>query len=752
MVEVFAQLVRAHRRRLRLTQDDLAARSGIDVRAVRRIESGDRSPRPATVRRLADALLLAGADRDEFFAALLHDRPDRRPSRLPAQPAQLPLDIAGFAGRGDLLGWLNNLVLEERSAVVISAISGPAGVGKTALAVHWAHLTRDRFTDGQLYVNLRGFDPSGSAMDPGEAVRVFLDGLGIPPQRIPRALEAQLDMYRTMLSGRRVLVVLDNARDAAQVRPLLPGAPGCLAVVTSRNDLSGLVAADSVRLLTLDVLSQAEAWELLDRRLGPERLAAEPEAVRDIVDRCGRLPLALAVAAARAARHPTFPLATLAAALRQAGLEALAGGDERTDVRAVFSWSYHSLSPEAARLFRFLGLHPGPEIPAASAASLVDMPRARLSRCLVELTSAHLIAEHRPNRYMFHDPLRTYAAELVQRHDSEPARRSGLTRLLDHLAHTAHAADRLLNPHRDAIHIPITRDGADTGPQRVDDQREGLGWLATEHRVLLAALQCAERVGLDAHTWQLAWVLDTFLERQGHWHDRVTAWRGALRAAHRLGQPAMQGYAVRRLASTLISAGRYEEARPHAERALDLSVGSADPMDRAAVHRLLAKWEAGQGRLDMALYHAQQALAGHRAIGNQRATASSLNAVGWYEALLGQYDAAIVHCEEALDIARQMDDVDNQAATWHSLGFAYHQLGQYAAAARCYRHASALQHELGERPRRADVLNSLGDTLWAMGDLDAARTVWRQALEVFSELGHPATDAVRAKLAMPGGG
>ncbi|MEC4021148.1 NB-ARC domain-containing protein, partial [Streptomyces sp. H27-D2] len=288
--------------------------------------------------------------------------PPRAPAGTSAAPAQLPLSVTAFVGRGQELAQLDELLPAADAdnppgpaAMVISAVSGTAGVGKTALAVHWARRSREAFPDGQLYVNLRGFDPGGSVVSPAQAVRGFLDAFGVPPARIPAGLEAQVGLYRSLLAGRRVLMVLDNARDAEQVRPLLPGAPGCLALVTSRNRLTSLVAAEGARLLTVDLLAPAEARALLTSRLGARRVAAEPAAVRELVVRCAGLPLALAIVAARAADRPRLPLAALADELREAGrrLDALDCGDPATQVRAVFSWSYHALSADAARLFRF---------------------------------------------------------------------------------------------------------------------------------------------------------------------------------------------------------------------------------------------------------------------------------------------------------------------------------------------------------------------------------------------------------------
>ena len=292
-------------------------------------------------------------------------------------------------------------------------LSGTAGVGKTALAVHWAHQVAAQFPDGQLYVNLQGFDPGGTALEPSEAVRGFLEAFGMPATRIPAALPAQAGLFRSLLAGKRVLMVLDNAHDAGQVRPLLPGSPGCLAIVTSRDRLAGLVAREGAHPLTLDLLPAADARELLARRLGSGRVDSEPAAVDDIIAGCARLPLALTIAAARAASTPGFPLAVYGTELRGAtrALDPLPGGDPATDVRAVFSWSYRALSDPAARMFRLLGLHPGPDISLAAAASLAAAPLSRARVPLDELTQAHLLAEHIPGRYTCHDLLRAYAAE-----------------------------------------------------------------------------------------------------------------------------------------------------------------------------------------------------------------------------------------------------------------------------------------------------------------------------------------------------
>lgn len=328
-------------------------------------------------------------------------------------------------------------------------VSGTAGVGKTSLAVRWAHRVRDELAGGQLYVNLRGFDPAGVPVAPAEAVRGFLDAFEVPMPRIPAGFEAQVGLCRSLLANQRVLMVLDNARDAEQVRRLLPGSPTCLVLVTSRDALVGLVA-EGARPLTVDLLDSDEARELLVGRLGAGRLGAEPRAVDEIIGLCARLPLALAVVADRAATYPTFGLAALAGELRDArgSLDEFAGADPTTDSGAVFSWSYLQLSPSAARLFRLFGLHSGPDIGTRAAASLAALPAGQVRPLLAELARARLITEHSPGRYTCHDLLRAYASELAAVLDPELDRHAATRRLLTHYLHTTNDADRLLDPSR----------------------------------------------------------------------------------------------------------------------------------------------------------------------------------------------------------------------------------------------------------------------------------------------------------------
>ncbi len=449
-----------------LTQEELAARSGLSVRAISNLErSRSHRPHPRSIQTIVKALGLPDAVAEELVTGSRTGRvaaiPDRSPARSAVVPRQLPAVAGQFVGRAAELAALDRMVEHGDAAnptVVISAIGGTAGIGKTALAVYWARRVADRFPDGQLYLNLRGFDPAAEPLSPAEALRSLLAALSVPADQVPSTVDLQQNLYRSILSGQRVLVLLDNAHDPAQVRPLLPGSPGCLVLVTSRNELTGLIAADGARPLTLDVLSDAEAYQLLAARLGTQRLDAEPAAATELISLCARLPLALSIAAARAAVRPHLRLTALAAEFRETStrLDALSSGEDATDARAAFSWSYHQLSGPGARMFRLLGLHPGPDITAAAAASLGGSVPPVARRLLRELTGGHLLAEQVPGRYALHDLLRLYATEEAGRGE---ANREAIGRMLDHYLHTAYAAAMLLSPSRQPLRPAPARPG-----------------------------------------------------------------------------------------------------------------------------------------------------------------------------------------------------------------------------------------------------------------------------------------------------
>ncbi len=680
-------------------------------------------------------------------------------SVVTAVPQQLPSDVAHFTGRERELAGLDALLRagsgegggRAPTAAMITVIAGSGGLGKTTLAVHWAHRVRDRFPDGQLYLNLRGFGPTDSAMTVAEAVRSLLDAFQVPAHRIPATVEAQTALYRSLVADRRMLILLDNARDAEQVRPLLPGSPGCLVVLTSRNELTSLVVAEQAQPLPLDLLDRAEARELLISRVGAERVAAEPEAVAEVITVCAGLPLALAIVAARAAAHPRFGLEALAGELRDArgSLDAFEGGDATTDVRAVFSWSYHTLGPDAARLFRLLGVHPGPDIAAPAAASLVGVPVPQARRLLIQLTRAHLITERAPGQYGFHDLLRAYAVELTRAYDGQDDRHTALHRLLDHYLHTAVAAGAAFTPHREPIAVEPVRPGVSVG--EFTGHAQALLWFGLTYPTLIAALQQAAETGFETHTWQLAWSLMEFLDQRGHWHDQRTVHRTALGSAHRVRDLTGQAHACYGLGMADLRMGRYDRARGHLVRALNLHRETGNAVGQALAHGALNFAGEREGRHDEGLHHALRALKLYRAAGHRSGEAYAMNNVGWAYAMLGDFRQTLVHCEKALNMMREARDRRGESAAWDSLGYAYQHVGDHQQAISCYRHAVELRRGRGERVREAESLHRLGSAQLAAGDRAGARHSWQRALTRFEALGHPDAQRLREGLARLGG-
>jgi DNA-binding SARP family transcriptional activator/Tfp pilus assembly protein PilF len=666
-----------------------------------------------------------------------------------SRPAGLPADLIDFAGRGSEIAQLDALLREAQASaaggVRIVAMSGTGGVGKTTLAVHWAHQVAGRFPDGQLYLNLRGFDPAGRATTPAEAVRSFLDALDVPAQRVPAGLDAQTALYRGLLAERRMLILLDNARDAEQVRPLLPGTPGCFVLVTSRNQLTGLIVDAGALPLPLDLLDSDEAGELLARRLGTDRVEAESAAVAEIIERCARLPLALAIAAARAALQPGLPLAVLADELGQLRdrLDGLATGDTGTDVRSVFSWSYEQLSAPAARLFRLLGVHPGPDLSVSAAASLAGIPPARLRPILAELVRVHLVSERAGGRYALHDLLRAYAGELAASSDPAADRQAAVQRLLDHYIRCAHRAAVVLNPTRDMI--GLTEPLAGVAVDDVESAAAATDWLTTEYQALMAAVALAVDAGLDRHAWQLVWSMTSFVAHRD-FRDSVLLHQIALGAAERLGDLSVQAHSHRMSGRAYVLLGEYDEAHTHFARALRMYGQLGDDANQAHVRLGLAEMLERQGRYQDALHHAEQALTPLCSSGQRTGLANALNSVGWCHIRLGDYGTALNYCEQALDLLRGIGYRLGEAATWDSLGVAYHHLGRYAEAVDAYHRALALFRDHGNRYNEADTLVNLGDTYHASGDTGAARDRWQEALAILTDFGHAGAEKVVARL------
>ena len=635
---------------------------------------------------------------------------------------------------------------------VLAALTGTAGIGKSALALRWAHQAADRFPDGQLYVNLRGYDPVGPPLDPLSAVRGFLESLGTQADAMPREPHAQAALYRSLLSGRHVLVVLDNVRDGEQVRPLLPGAAGAMALITSRDELTGLAASEGAVRMPLALLGAAESRRLLAGHVGADRIARHAETADELVELCARLPLALSIIGARAAGHPDLPLGTLVSQLRdaQGRLDALCAGESSGDLRAILSCSYQYLSEPAARMFRLLGLHPGPDISAAAAASLAAVPVTAAIRLLNELTRTHLITEHAPGRYTFHDLLRAYAAEQAHRHDSEDERRAALDRMLDHYLHTAHAAALLQEPPRDRLILPAVAAGV--VPEDAKDDAAAGAWFAREHAVLLGCVALAAQSGRVTHAWQLAWTLMTAFSRRGRCNDLEIALRWVLDAGHRADDLTAQAYAHRFLGRVHGLLGSHDEAYDHLKRALNLFERLGDLAGQAAAHIGLAREHELRDQSVPAVEHATRALELQRAVGYRIGEANGLNNLAWCYVRLGDYAQALDSCRQALALQQAIGYRPGEACTWDTLGYVHHHLNQYAEATSCYDRALQLQRHLDDKYEQAGTLGRLGDTYAAAGNAPSARGCWYQALAILEELHHPEARQLRARLNSQCGG
>ncbi|MGW3341688.1 AfsR/SARP family transcriptional regulator [Nonomuraea rubra] len=751
-------LIRTWRTRALLTQEQLAQRSGLNVRTIRRLEMhAQHRPRTASLSVLAKALKLDEVEEAQLIAsartagedAEAAPSPEPPPSSITV-PRQLPLGTAYFIGRDKELSALDATLAEGARARQLAprlvAIVGCAGVGKTALAVHWAHQVMGHFPDGQLYVDLRGFEVSEDPLDPSTVIRGFLHACGVTSHRIPADPDAQSALLRSTLHGKRLLILLDNAREAAQVRHLLPGAGGCLVIVTSRNQLSGLVAAGATPVV-LDPLPDADARLLLSRRLGPARVDADPQAIDEIAALCSGLPLALAMVAARAAIHESFSLEALAAELRATNdrLDALSGDDGFADVRTVFSWSYRTLSVEAARLFRLLGVHPAQDIGVPAAASLAGLPIRRTRRLLGELRGAHLVSEPAPGRYLQHDLVRAYAAELVASQELSSGRRDLENRVVSHYVHTGLAASRhLTSLPQSAVPVDPLPEGVD--PQPIAGYEEAMDWFRDEHRTLLALVTQAIDNGRDSLVSQIAGVLADYFDRSGHWQDWAIIERSALEAARRTGDIATQARALHMLARATAKLGDHEEACELCLPAIRLYHRLGDRLSEATVHRTLTYPAARLGRYTEALEHGRRALELYRAVDHEEGVASSLNAVGWAYAKLDDHERALIYCTDALQRLQRTGERRQQAATWDSLGYIHLMLAHVDEAARCYLRSADLYRELGDGYGNAVALSRLGDVYRTGNAPGAAAEVWRQALTMLQELEHPDAGEVRHKL------
>ncbi|HEY0494205.1 MAG TPA: tetratricopeptide repeat protein [Kutzneria sp.] len=750
-------VVRRFRQRARLTQEELAARSGVSVRTIRGLETGDRpNPQLTSLRQLADAMDLPPADRDELMAEVLGVTPVPSGSSASGSsasgisagrssakgfpggssvPRQLPAAPTGFAGREAELAVLAQAVdamtvdtgAEASATIVISAIAGAGGIGKTSLALHWAHTHADRFPDGQLFVDLRGFGPDGDPLDPLTAVRGFLDAFGVDPAQVGGGLAEHTALYRSLVIDKRLLIVLDNAATADQVAPLLPGGRTCTVIVTSRRSLSSLITRHGARHMSLAVLTQDEAEALLAWRLGDARVAAEPDAVADLIRLCGRYPLALAIMAGRAQTYPAFPLAEFAAELHELGLDALDDEEPTASLPAVLGWSLDSLTEQQRTVFGLLGLAPGPDIGLPAAASLTGLPLAEVTRILRSLEEASLVGRHAHGRYGMHDMIRRYAVATADQLP-EDTRSAALRRIVDFYLHTAYDADRILSPHRAPQKLEAPEPGCQ--PLALPDYDAALAWFDAEHRCLLASQHTAGDQGWHRAVWQLAWTLTTFQIRRGLRHDQAAVWELGLAAEHHLDDPTARLLAHRFLGFAYGDLGQHDDAVRHLNESAALAEQQGDTSNQARTELMLARAWGLSGDFGRALEHATRALDLYTTIEDVPGQAHALNDAGWSAAQLGRYDLARANCEAALAIYERHDDPDAQASTLDSLGYIEHGTGDHERAIERYQRSLTLRRGLGDVSQIANCLDGLGNPYAALGRRDQARAVWQEALDL----------------------
>ncbi|MFB9300988.1 ATP-binding protein, partial [Kibdelosporangium philippinense] len=643
-----------------------------------------------------------------------------------AIPAQLPADLPSFTGRAGELAKTMALLKAGTPGMTCVAISGMAGVGKTTLAVHFAHMIADRFPDGLLYVHMRGYG-SGDVLSTNDALGTLLEAMGVPPQRVPDGIDGRTALYRSMLSGKRVLVLIDDARDSEHAGPLLPGTPDATVIVTSRDRLLGLVARNGAHPVVLGLPSLDESRELLARLIGAARVAAEPAAATEIIVHCGYLPLALSVVAARAAATPDLPLSEIA---KQLGADRLAALDG--SVYAVFSWSYQAVSPAAARMYRLLSVHPSGFISGAAAASIAALPSNRATALLAELSRAHLINEQLPGRYTFHDLVRVHAAELVAADEAAEAK----SRLVRHYLHSARAAATLLYPYWYRSHTRLQPPGAEVTVMQFAANQQAESWLRTELPVLLA-------IAGQTHG-AIAAALEIFLDRQGRWRDQVALQRDALATA--TDDPG-RARAQRALGFALGRSDSYEEADSNLASALALFEELRDLDGIAVTNRNQAFLANRRTRYSDALQHYTVALSCYESTMDRSGQATVHNEVGWTYILSGDYTKALIECERAVSMQEQLGNRNGEASAVDSVGYAYHHLGKDIEAIQWYERALRLYQDINDLSLVAYTYTHIGEAYQALGEVESARAAWRQALEILEELGHPDAEQVRAHLA-----
>ncbi|GGO85249.1 ATP-binding protein [Wenjunlia tyrosinilytica] len=669
-------------------------------------------------------------------------------------PRQLPLDVTGFVNRRRDIAELDSLLSHCAqqspvflpSPIVISAIAGAAGVGKTALAVHWAHRVREAFPDGDLYVNLRGYD-LGPPLTAAQALDGFLHCLNVPAARIPSELGARSALFRSLLDGRRVLLVLDNAAAADQVRPLLPGSHRCLVLVTSRSRLSGLVAREGATRMVLQYLSPEGSLQLLREIIGRVRVDAELAAAAQLAERCDHLPLALRIVAERAMGHPHSSLRDLVGELadERDRLDALAtDDDEVTAVRTVFSWSYRALPEAVAQTFRLLALHPAPEFSTRAVAALSGISAVQARRRLDRLHGLHLIEQTSRDRYRFHDLLRSYALEQAMAEESDILRGDAVDRTLNWYLHTACAAARVILPQGRAVPLPDQTPQPD--PETFADLDAALAWCEQERLVLLDAVRQADALGRYEIAWKLPVALMGFFERRSYWDDWISTHRVGLAAARNLGDRFGEGWTALSLGDAYWDLRDFGSAQEAYAQALEVTRDTGDRWGEAFALRGISLVHLEQGSFERAIDYSERALPALVDLGERRGQGMCLLSIGQGQHGLGHPDQAVAQYLSALEIFRELDNRWSETLGTFRLALALQDLGRHHEAISAFEDAAASFAGLGDRRHEALVLDCLGQAHSTASDYAAARQAWQRALALLTELDDPQASTVRSRL------
>ncbi|MEV8378901.1 BTAD domain-containing putative transcriptional regulator [Kribbella sp. NPDC056861] len=682
-----------------------------------------------------------GPELQRLYAELLVD--DHSPIASVRVPQQLPSGTVCFTGRHEALAALTRLLPSAQRArpIVVAGVHGAGGVGKTALAVHWAHLVRDRFPDGQLFLDLRGYGP-GAPMTPGAALDLLLSGLGVPVDQIPASIDARSTLLRTHLADRRMLIVLDNALNAGQVRPLLPGSSS-LVLVTSRNRLRGLVVHHDAHQIGLDALRPAESIELIER-LMPTSATADGEAgPAELAELCGHLPLALRIAASHHDRDRPNQVPALLTELReeQSRLDALQFDDESAGIRAVFSWSYRALDPASAQLFRLLGTLPTPDITPPAAAALAGITPSEARRLMNRLVEAHLLEERRPDRYEQHDLLRLYAGELAEEHDAA-GRDSAVRRLFSFYIYSARAGRRKLGSGRGEPSAPLDPLLDSVVPLDFDDDRQAMAWFDSVRPVALPAIQLAISMGLDRTGYELSQMLSIgSLFRRDYHHVRRIHELG-LACARRTADSLVEANSAQSVGTAWWHLGDNHRAIEHFEQAARLFGQEGSLQGSADVLEMAATCHYDLGQYDQAVDQLEQSVELIRRLPTDETEARKLNTLAMVYLWVGRPEDALTAGQRALELCGRSTHRLLESYVWDTIGQAQTHLRHFDDASRSYQQGIDLARDLDDQPHLAEIHANLAKSQQAAGRLDQARINIRSALQILRRLDIEETDDI----------